>query len=102
MKEKLLKKIEELSIEASIISQKREESYKLIEEIDVRLHQIIGAIKELDSITRSLDDGVNNEDITINQPLIQTNDGKANEATPTVENSLPLEGNGKKDRRRAK
>lgn len=52
MKERLLKKIEDLSKEAAKLSQDREELYKSIEQVNIRLHQIIGAIRELDQLVK--------------------------------------------------
>lgn len=55
MKEVLTKKIEELGKEAQELVRQREILFSNIQEIEVRLHQISGAISELDKLLNTED-----------------------------------------------
>lgn len=56
MKNKLIDKIEELSKEAQSLMGKRERLSSEINQIEIRLHQIAGAITEIDQISKNLED----------------------------------------------
>ena len=52
MKQQLVDKIEELSKECQQLISKREQHHAAIREIEIRLHQIAGAITAIDSIIK--------------------------------------------------
>jgi len=54
MREIIIKKIEELSADAQDLVEQREQAIKRVQEIEVRLHQIAGAISELDRLVNPL------------------------------------------------
>lgn len=54
MEEVLKKKLEELGKEAQSLVEQRERMFGLIQEIEVRLHQISGAISEFDNVLKSI------------------------------------------------
>lgn len=54
MKEKLSKRIQELSNEATNLVQERDRLGGLIRDIEVRLHQITGAVIDLDQLLKEL------------------------------------------------
>ena len=53
MREIIIKKIEELSADAQDLVEQREQAIKRVQEIEVRLHQIAGAISEIDKMLKS-------------------------------------------------
>lgn len=53
MREALIKKIEDLGKEAQALVEQREKMFNLVQEIEVRLHQISGAISEFDKLLKS-------------------------------------------------
>ena len=53
MREVLLKKIEDLGREAQALVEQREKIFNMVQEIEVRLHQISGAISEFDKLLKS-------------------------------------------------
>ena len=55
MQEVLKKKLEDLGKEAQMLVERREQMIGMIQEIEVRLHQISGAITELDSLSKSME-----------------------------------------------
>ena len=55
MQNVLKKKLEDLGKEASALVKRREQLIGMIQEIEVRLHQISGAITELDSLSKSME-----------------------------------------------
>ncbi len=55
MKDHILKKLQDLSEEAQALVEHRERITRTLEEIDVRLHQVSGAISEIDSLLKSLE-----------------------------------------------
>jgi hypothetical protein len=63
------KRITELQLEADKLVKQRDQLYKTISDIDVRLHQIIGAVDELNTLiklegARSEDDQTNKSSIS--------------------------------------
>lgn len=54
MKERLAKRIQELSEEATQLVRERERLGNLIGDIEVRLHQITGAVIDLDQLLKEL------------------------------------------------
>jgi predicted dinucleotide-utilizing enzyme len=52
MQEVLKKKIEELTNEARALVEQREKIFGMAQEIEVRLHQISGAISEIDKLLK--------------------------------------------------
>jgi uncharacterized coiled-coil DUF342 family protein len=79
MLEALKKKMEELGQEAQALVQQREQMLSLVQEIEVRLHQISGAISEFDKL---LKDGANNEASKDNRSGISESSSGSTEATP--------------------
>jgi predicted nuclease with TOPRIM domain len=61
MLEVLKKKLEALGNEAQSLVGRREQMISAVQEIEVRLHQISGAISELDNLLKSIE---NKEDKT--------------------------------------
>jgi len=59
MEDILQKKISILTQEASTLSKKKQELLANVSNIDIRIHQIVGAIKELDSILQELKGNAN-------------------------------------------
>ena len=55
MREALIKKLNELGKEANSLVGVREQLYNQMQEIEVRLHQISGAISEIDKLLKSED-----------------------------------------------
>jgi predicted dinucleotide-utilizing enzyme len=53
MQEVLKKKIEELTNEARALVEQREKIFGVAQEIEVRLHQISGAISEIDKLLKN-------------------------------------------------
>lgn len=58
MEELLVKKISTLSEEAKGIIQERERLESAIQQLDVRLHQIAGAISEIDSLFKEIENAI--------------------------------------------
>jgi hypothetical protein len=56
MKEALIKKMEKLGAEAMSLAEKRDIMTNMIQEIDVRLHQISGALTEIDQLLKDGED----------------------------------------------
>ena len=54
MKEILMSKLDELGQEAKELVSQREKLFNMIQELEVRLHQISGAISEIDKIIKAL------------------------------------------------
>jgi methyl-accepting chemotaxis protein len=54
MIEKLLQKIELLSSEARNIVDRKENITREIEQLDIRLHQVVGAITEIDHLIKEI------------------------------------------------
>jgi uncharacterized coiled-coil DUF342 family protein len=57
MIDKLNARMIDLSEEAEVLVNKRSELHDEIEKINVRLAHLVGAMQELDSLKRSLEDG---------------------------------------------
>jgi prefoldin subunit 5 len=57
MIDKLNARMIDLSEEAEVLINKRSELHDEIEKINVRLAHLVGAMQELDSLKRSLEDG---------------------------------------------
>lgn len=57
MKNAILNRMEELSTEAAKLMQQLNQHEAAIKEIETRLHQITGALTELDQMSRSKQDG---------------------------------------------
>jgi len=55
MQEVLKNKLEELSKEAGDLVNQREQLMAMLRELEVRLHQISGAMSEIDKISKSID-----------------------------------------------
>ena len=55
MKQVILDKIEELSNEAATLSERREQHREAIRDIEMRIHQIAGAITAMHSILKETD-----------------------------------------------
>ena len=53
MREALIKKLSELGEEASSLVDRREQAISAIQDIEIRLHQISGAISELDKLLKN-------------------------------------------------
>jgi hypothetical protein len=53
MRDVLKKKLEELGIEAQSLVEEREKIFRMVQEIEIRLHQISGAISEIDKLLQS-------------------------------------------------
>ena len=84
MQEVLKKKIEELTNEARALVEQREKIFGVVQEIEVRLHQIAGAITELDSLLK----GSSNEASTDGGSQIPTSTSGADEAAPAAEDGI--------------
>lgn len=76
MKDTLLKRIEALSNEAGSLVNRREHLHRSIQEIEIRLHQIAGAITELDTIVK----GDNGEVVQADRSKLSKNSEKTDDA----------------------
>jgi prefoldin subunit 5 len=56
MKQKLVDKIEELSKEAQLVMARQEQLRHELNSLDVRLHQIAGAMGEIDKFIKGLEE----------------------------------------------
>jgi hypothetical protein len=59
MKDALVQAIETLGKEAQTLIQERERLYGIVQEIEVRLHQISGAIAEMDKLLKTESTDIN-------------------------------------------
>lgn len=84
MLDRLRDKISKLSSEARRIMQERDVLNDRISDIDIRLHQIAGAMSELDTIIVE----INNEISTTSRSTIPTVPGQTDEASTTSETGI--------------
>lgn len=52
MQDKILKKLQSLSEEAQALVEQRDSYIRAIEQLEIRLHQVSGAISEIDSLLK--------------------------------------------------
>ena len=60
--EAIVKRLRELNFEAEQLVNQRDQMYKHISDIDVRLHQVVGAIQELNNLKEGSENEVSSSD----------------------------------------
>jgi hypothetical protein len=80
MKQAIIKQIEQLSTEAALLSQARDQHHQAIQNIEIRMHQIAGAITAMDTLLKG---EYGDEVRTSDKQEIQGRSGETSSGGPT-------------------